>query len=215
MFHPCRRRGWDNPAMSSGAGGPGVLEAPPADSEQVGGDSARAQHRREYVESLVGRSLAPAVGLAARVLDPLGEDPEGRDRARLIATDSIRSVALGRRRFADATARDDEVREVMGRVAEASLESLIGHPGSVMVEEQTGVGVQGTISFAAIQDTTSPMRRTDRRVAFVVLAAGLPPEDACVLLGLERDALTASLRRVSRRLADSEDSRGARGEDPL
>ena len=87
---------------------------PPADSPSgpAGGRSAR---RSEYVEALVEVALDPAVGLAARVFDPLGDDPQGLDRCRTIAMEAITSVALHRSGRADASVTDDHVREVRAR----------------------------------------------------------------------------------------------------
>ncbi|MCO5319120.1 MAG: hypothetical protein M9942_11860 [Microthrixaceae bacterium] len=191
------------PGTESASDGAPALTDPPADSPSgpAGGRSAR---RSEYVEALVEVALDPAVGLAARVFDPLGDDPQGLDRCRTIAMEAITSVALHRSGRADASVTDDHVREVMARVAEASLEALIGHGGTVAFNPDCGLERRTPVRFAVLQDVTSAMRRVDRRVTFMVLAAGISPKDARALLGVDEHVVNASLRRVARRLEEAE-----------
>lgn len=178
------------------------LEAAPA---------AGGAKRRASVVALVDRVLAPAMGLCLRVYDPLGDNPDGHEKARMIVTDCIaRSAARG------ASADDSGTRQVLARVAEAGLDGLVGHPGGaqpprgVDLGRMTGtaaadeIAPSGYLRYAVLQDATAPARRSDRQVAFVVLAAGVPPGDAAVLLGTTKQAVEAALSRITRRIAESE-----------
>lgn len=170
------------------------------------------QRRRETVEALVERSLGPAMGLCVRVFDPLGDDPAGREKARMIVMDCIARLAAR-----GATADDQGVRRVMGRVADAGLDALVGRGGGAQVPAGIDLGEisgtsasserlapAGTLRYAVLQDAVAPARRIDRQVAFVVLAAGITPRDASVLLGVTPKALHGSLSRIARRIAESE-----------
>lgn len=172
------------------------------------GDSEK---RRATVVALVERTLGPAMGLCLRVFDPLGEDPEGHDKARMIVMDCIsRCAARG------ATADDTGTRQVLARVAESGLDGLVGHPGGARPPSGVDLGrlagtaaaddiaPSGYLRYAVLQDATAPARRTDRQVAFVVLAAGVTPGDASVLLGTTTGVVDAALSRITRRIAESE-----------
>lgn len=178
--------------------------------------SSADEGRRTVVCALVERTLAPATGLCVRVFDPLGDNPEGRERARLIVRDCIaRCAAKG------ATADDSGTRRVLKRVAESGLDELVGHPGGARppsgvdlgqiagTPEGDDIAPSGYLRYAVLQDATAPARRGDRQVAFVVLAAGVPPGDAALLLGSTTDAVDAALSRIMRRIAESE------GIDPM
>lgn len=212
---------WDNGRMSPMDGQPAdpvVDDPPPGDTvatEPV--PDARPtvfpaeDRRRTAVSALVERTLAPAMGLCVRVFDPLGDNPEGRERARVVVTDCIaRCAAKG------ATADDSGARRVLKRVAERGLDELVGHPGGARppsgvdlgqiagTPEEDDIAPSGYLRYAVLQDATAPARRGDRQVAFVVLAAGVPPGDAAVLLGATTDAVDAALARIMRRIAESE-----------
>lgn len=173
--------------------------------------SPAEERRRTAVSALVQRTLAPATGLCVRVFDPLGDDPEGREKARMIATDCIaRCAAKG------ATADDPGTRQVMQRVAERGLDELVGHPGGARppsgvdlgnlagTAEAEDIAPSGFLRYAVLQDATAPARRRERQIAFVVLAAGIPPRDCAVLLGTTTDAVETALSRIMRRIAESE-----------
>ncbi len=172
----------------------------------------RDRRQREAVGELVQRTLGPATGLCLRVFDPLGDDPEGREKARMIVMESIARCA-GR-----GVASDDHgVREVMRTVAVEGLDALVGHPGGARPPDGVTLGIieqarevaadvapSGMLRYAVLQDATAPARRRDREVAFVVMAAGVVPVDAAVLLGIPPDALGSSLERIVRRIAQGE-----------
>ncbi len=177
---------------------------PPSDAP-AGGDRERS--RRAEVDALVIRTLPPALGLCVRVFDPFGDNPEGRDKARMVAMDSIA-------RCAASGASDDDagIRKVMGTVAEAGLDALVGHPGSapvpaglnasIPVERPAGGVHGGQLQFALLQDATAAARRSDRRVAFIVLAAGIPASDTAVILGVDQAKVDASLQRIAHRISE-------------
>lgn len=173
---------------------------------------SRRESRRDSVETLVERSLEPAFGLCVRAFDPVGSSPEWRDRARTLVMDAIARVATHHR--SDA-ASDAAVREVIARVAERSLDDLMGHPGSSAPPAGVDLAALlpagfpladmapgGNLPHVVLQDAVAAARRTDRRVAFVVFAARVPPADCAALLGLTPDAVADSLRRIAARLAD-------------
>lgn len=151
------------------------------------------------------------MGVCVRVFDPLGDNPDGHEKARMIVMNCIaRSAARG------ATADDNGTRAVLARVAESGLDGLVGHPGGARPPRGVDLGrIAGTtaaaeiapsgyLRYAVLQDATAPARRSDRQVAFVVLAAGVPPGDAAVLLGTTTKAVDAALSRITRRIAESE-----------
>lgn len=173
---------------------------------------ARTERRRGSVESLVQRSLEPAFGLCVRAFDPIGTSPEWRERARrIVMAATARAAVRSKGRSAD----DDTVRDLMARVAETSLDELMDHPGSapppddVDLEKLLPDGFPmadmapgGNLPYVVLQDAVAAARRIDRRVAFVVLAAGVPARGAAVLLGVPEAAVRASLERIAGRLAD-------------
>lgn len=188
-------------------------DEPTSDGAPRGPESVPAsqQRRRATVTALVERTLAPAMGLCAAVFDPLGNNPDGREKSRMIATDCIaRCAAKG------ATADDAGTRRVMRKVAERGLDELVGHPGGarppsgvdlgrlIGTPEGDDVAPAGYLRYEVLQDVTAPARRGDRQVAFVVLAAGVAPPDAAVLLGITGDATDAALARIVKRIAESE-----------
>jgi hypothetical protein len=169
------------------------------------------EKRRVAVVALVERTLGPSMGLCLRVFDPLGDNPDGHEKARMIVTNCIaRSAARG------VTADDTGTRQVLARVAEAALDALAGHPGGAQPPRGVDLGrIAGTaaadeiapsgyLRYAVLQDATAPARRSDRQVAFVVLAAGVTPGDAAVLLGTTTTAVDAALSRITHRIAESE-----------
>jgi DNA-directed RNA polymerase specialized sigma24 family protein len=60
----------------------------------------------------------------------------------------------------------------------------------------------GRLSLSELQDAVAASRSADRQTAFVVLAAGVPPQDAATLLGRSEAEVRTSLRRIGRRLAE-------------
>lgn len=189
---------------------PVAAPLPPADTREKGPDELR----REQVDQLVDRCLAPATGLCVRVLDPEGFDAVGRDQASEVAQDAL--TAAARKRLA---ADDEAVHEVFRRVGLIGMDALAGNPGAATlpagVDLQDLVGTEvsaadvapdGRLPFAVLLDAVAAARGVDRQVAFVVLAAGLPTADAGMLLGLDTDSVDGSLHRIGRRLAEGHDT---------
>lgn len=170
----------------------------------------RAAQRRAELSALVDRVLDPAVGLCLRAIDRRGADLDNsRAEARQIVRVAMRSVA------AHGAADDDRaVRRCLRRTAEVALDHLMGRdiqvplPKGVDLAELLGevpleaVAPGGKLSLSELQDTVAASRSADRQTAFVVLAAGVPPEDAATLLGRSEAEVRTSLRRVARRLGE-------------
>lgn len=180
-------------------------------SETPEGVPGGGDRRRAGVVALVERVLRPAMGLCMRVFDPIGENPAGYEKSRMIVMDCIaRNAARG------VTADDDGTRRVLRAVAESGLDGLVGHPGGARPPGGVDLGriastavaaeiaPSGYLRYAVLQDATSPARRRDRQIAFVVLAAGVPPRDAAVLLGMTTKGVDAALERIIHRIVESE-----------
>lgn len=143
------------------------------------------------------------MGVAVRVLDPLGDDTDGRERARMVAMDAIAGVARQPHVRREGGADDAAVVAVMGRVADGTMDAAIGRSLSVHPLPELELGVSAPLSLALVQDVNAAARRADRRVACVVVAAGVQPEVGCALLGLDWATMSASLRRIGRRLREA------------
>jgi DNA-directed RNA polymerase specialized sigma24 family protein len=170
----------------------------------------RAERRRAELSSMVERVLDPAIGLCLRALDRRGVDLDNsRAEAREIVRVAMRSVV------AHGTSDDDRaVRRCFRRTAEVALDHLVGRdiqvplPKGVDLAELldgvplTAVAPAGRLSLSELQDTVAASRAADRQTAFVVLAAGVPPDDAATLLGRSEAEVRTSLRRIARRLGE-------------
>ena len=179
--------------------------------------------RRASVDLMVGRCLDPAMGVCLRAFDREGRDAaRWRQESREVVSRALRLSA--RKRLA---ADDRAVHDVMRRVSEIGLDRLIGHPGSVPLPAGVDLGLLltsgitaeqvapgGRLGLAELQDAMAASRSSDREVAFVVLAAGLEPDDAATLLGRGVDDVSASLGRAGRRLSEGHAGvpAGGRGE---
>ncbi len=170
----------------------------------------RRAERRDAVAALVDRALDPAVGLCLRAVDRRGEYLyRSRTEAREVVMAALRGVATH-----GLASDDDAVHRTMRRTAEIALDRMVGTTRTVPLPRGLdldamleGVSAEdlaplGRLSLAELQDAVAASRAADRQVAFVVLAAGLPPQDAATLLGRRPDELDTSLRRVCRRLAE-------------
>lgn len=179
---------------------------PPADT--VPPDAA--QQRRDAIGAMVERSLPPAFGLARRALDPFGLDPQRSDEARGLA---MRAIADSARQHIGHG--DDDVRRVIRRLAELGMDAMVSHPGSAAVPSAVDLDIRltggltahevapdGRLAYAELQDAVAASRATDRQTAFVVLACGVPPGDAAVLLGRDDEELDAALNRIGKRLSE-------------
>lgn len=175
----------------------------------------RRRRRREAEQirltAMVERVLDPAVGLYLRAFDRRGERLESsRAEAREVAVSALGRVA--RRGGSDD---DETARRVMCRTAEIALDKMVGSsatvplPRSFDLETVLGdaplesVAPDGRINLAELQDAVAACRAADRQIAYVVLAAGIPPEDAGVLLGRSPEEIRTGLRRVGKRLEEA------------
>jgi hypothetical protein len=144
---------------------------------------------------------AATVGLARRVLD--------RDGAALGASlplaEEIATEALVRTGGAPDPADDGHSARLVAFVADATLEHLVGHPGSVPLHPEllgADIDFDGELPMAELQEALCDLRRRDRRVGLLVLGAGLRPVEAAALLGLSLTDTLRCLARVGTRLAD-------------
>jgi hypothetical protein len=189
---------------------------PDVASARRGRRERREAQRRADLAVVVDRVLDPAVGLCLRALDRRGADLDNsRAEAREIVSVAMRSV------MSHGTSDDDgTVRRCIRRTAEVALDRLVGREldvplpkGFVFAEILGGVPVEsvapgGRLSLSELQDAVAASRSADRQVAFVVLAAGVPPQDAATLLGRSEAELRTSLRRIGRRLAEGHPASG-------
>lgn len=168
-------------------------------------EPATGRRRRERApdgfDRLFDAAYPSAVGLARRVLD--------RDGAALAS-----SVPLAEQIVQEAFARADghhlrdDVRgtsRLMARVADSCLDRLVGHPGTVPLHpELLGPDIEfdGELPIAELQQALCDLRRRDRRVGLLVLAAGLRPVEVAALLDLPLEEVLRCLARVGTRLAD-------------
>jgi hypothetical protein len=182
-----------------------------AQSPPTGREARRAEKRRADLAAMVDRIVDPAIGLCLRALDRRGTDLDNsRAEAREIVVQALRPMV------SKGIGDDDRtVHRCFRRTAEVALDRLIGKdiqvplPRDVDMAELLGdvsleaVAPQGLLSLSELQDTVASARSSDRQTAFVVMAAGLPPQDAATLLGRSEAEVRTSLRRVARRLGES------------
>lgn len=151
------------------------------------------------VDAWFDRVYPQVVGVVRRVLDRDGRVPSSTTLAEQVCTE-----AFSRRR---GPGRDQEraTTAVLGRALDLCLDELVGHPGSVPVRPEL-VGDEfaagDVVSLSELQTALSSMRRDDRRVGLLVLAAGYSPADAAALLQVPLDEVLGHLGRVGTRLED-------------
>lgn len=168
-------------------------------------DAATAAGRRvraaDGFDRLFDAVYPSAVGLARRVLD---RDSEALASSMPVA-EQIAQEAFAR---ADGRHLRDDVRgtaRIMARVADSCLDRLVGHPGRVPLHpELLGPDIEfdGELPMSELQEALCDLRRRDRRVGLLVLAAGLSPVEVAALLDLPLDETLRGLARVGTRLAD-------------
>ncbi len=160
------------------------------------------------------RAYPAAVGLAQRVLDRDRVVPDG---SAALASD-IATEALTRARVRRLPDTDASINKVLAWTADLCVGHLVGHPGRVALPQgaqaadllpedllDEGIGAEWRLRglpLAELQVALSGSRRVDRRVGLVCLGAGLTPLQASAALGMDREAVGRSLRRVGTRLAD-------------
>jgi len=155
----------------------------------------------DHIDRLFDRVYPSAVGVARRVLD---RDGVALGSSLPLAEEIAMEAFV---RCAGPQLRDDHrgVAKVMCRVADSSLDRIVGHPGMVPLHpELLGAEVEfdGWLPISELQQALCDLRRTDRRVGVLALAAGFTPTEVSALLDLALDETLRRLARVGVRLAD-------------
>jgi DNA-directed RNA polymerase specialized sigma24 family protein len=141
------------------------------------------------------------VGLARRVIDPAAASS-----ASLLAAERVSVEAFSRlraRRISDVDARTTAA---VHATLDACLDRLLGHPGEVRVHTDAlgdDVDFDGHLPLAELHRALEGMRRQDRRVGLLVLAASYRPEQAASLLARPLDDVLERVARIGTRLADA------------
>ncbi len=146
------------------------------------------------------RWYGPLVGLARRVLDPTTATAASLERAEQIVVDVF--VA---RRFTVGADEPSDVAHLVGDVAEHCLDAMVGHPGSVPLHYEIlgpDIDFDGELPLAELHGALNGMRRRDRRVGVLALAAGFSPSQVATLLRRPLDEVIDRVARVCTRLAD-------------
>lgn len=146
------------------------------------------------------RWYAPLVGLTRRCLDPGDRSDASLAAAEQIAVDAF--VELRHSLGADAAA---DVGRLVVSVADASIDALVGHPGSVPLHYEIlgpDVDFDGDLPLGELHHALTEVRRWDARVGVLALAAGLSPAQVATLLRRPLDEVLERLGRVCTRLAD-------------
>jgi hypothetical protein len=90
-------------------------------------------------------------------------------------------------------------------VTDGCLEALLGDESWVSVSPEllpAETGFSGELPLRELEATLCEMRRSDRRVGLVVLAAGLTPSQAASVLGIGLNTALSSMNRIAQRLHD-------------
>ena len=120
------------------------------------------------------RWYAPLVGLARRIVDPTATTPASLDLSEQI-------------------------------VVERCLDEMVGHPGTVPLHYEIlgpDIDFDGELPVAELHGALTGMRRRDRRVGVLALAAGFSPTQVATLLQRPLDETIDRVARVCTRLAD-------------
>lgn len=140
------------------------------------------------------------VGLARAVLDPAVTT-----RASLPACEDLVLDVLASRRRSGRTVDGDTTRRAVVAVLDVCAGRLLGHPGEVSPGEEVRSALQlndGRLCLAELGELVTDLRRTDRHVALLCVAAGFEPGEADVLLGVPPGTALTSLARVGTRCRD-------------
>ena len=146
------------------------------------------------------RWYGPLVGLARRILDP-----SAATTASLVSAEQIVVDAFVARRFTIGADEPSDVAHLVGDVAEHCLDAMVGHPGTVPLHYEIlgpDIDFDGELPLAELQGALNGMRRWDRRVGVLALAAGLSPSQVATLLRRPLDEVIDRVARVCTRLAD-------------
>lgn len=147
------------------------------------------------------RDLPAMVGLARRVLDHEQASAASREVAEQVAIE-----AFARRRRRRPAERETLTTEAVRGTLDGCLDRLVGHPGVVRVHADAlgeQVDFDGELPLSELHDALEGMRRGDRRVGLLVLAAGYRPEQAAHLLDTSLEDVLERAGRIGTRLADA------------
>ena len=146
------------------------------------------------------RWYGPLVGLARRMLDPTSATP-----ASLVGAEQVVVDAFAARRFDLGDDEAGDVAHLVCDVAERCLDAMVGHPGAVPLHYEIlgpDVDFDGELPLAELHGTLNGMRRWDRRVGVLALAAGFSPSQVATLVRRPLDEVIDRVARVCTRLAD-------------
>lgn len=146
------------------------------------------------------RDYPRVVGVTRRVLDPGERSPASLPTAEQIAVESFSRMRHTRKPGAPATTT------LLRRCLDGCMDALFGHPGSVPVHPELlgpEMPVDADLPLAELHDALATMRRADRHVGLLTLAAGYSPAATAALLQRPLDDVLERLARVATRLADA------------
>ncbi len=148
----------------------------------------------------VDRWYGPLVGLARRILDPTTATPASLANAERITID-----AFAARRFTFGDDESSDVAHLVCEVADRCLDEMVGHPGTVPLHYEIlgpDIDFDGALPLAELHGALNGMRRWDRRVGVLALAAGFSPSQVATLVHRPLDEVIDRVARVCTRLAD-------------
>ncbi len=163
-------------------------------------DERAERHRDPVFTSRFERWYGPLVGLARHVLDPGAATERSLERAEDIVVD-----VFGAHRHRGGSDESAEVAQLVAEVADGCLAAMVGHPGSVPLHYEIlgpDVDFDGQLPLAELHGSLNGMRRIDRRIGVLALAAGFSPAQVATLLQRPLDDVIDRLARVCTRLAD-------------
>lgn len=146
------------------------------------------------------RWYAPVVGLVRRCIDP-GD----RSSASLVAAEQIAVEAFAELRHSLGEDAAADVARLVVSVADRSIDSLVGHPGSVPLHYEIlgpDIDFDGELPLGELHHALTEVRRWDARVGVLALAGALSPAQVATLLRRPLDEVLERLGRVCTRLAD-------------
>jgi DNA-directed RNA polymerase specialized sigma24 family protein len=154
------------------------------------------------LEEWFERDLPAMVGLARRVLDREQASAASREVAEHVAVEAFAARRRRRRPIEPEALTTAAVRSTL----DGCLDRLVGHPGIVSVHADAlgeQVDFDGELPLSELHDALEGMRRGDRRVGLLVLAAGYRPEQAACLLDTSLEDVLERAGRIGTRLADA------------
>ncbi|MEX0767951.1 MAG: hypothetical protein WD029_05730 [Microthrixaceae bacterium] len=171
-----------------------------AESSSAVASSRRQRQRGLPVDDAFDLLYPIAVGIGRRILDRRGENALlSVKTAEQLATEIF--VHLPRPLLQDEKA----LAKLCSLMAEGCMSHLVGDRSLVVVPLELlppETGFFGELPLCEIQATLSEMRRVDRSVGLLVLAAGLSPSQAATALALPLDRALNSLHRIGMRMQD-------------